>query len=98
MRRLSEAALDGSMQYVKITPTRLEKVCTVGVHPLCVLIACQWKGKEETPFTDKEWSREEVVAFEDAIMQHGAELRLVRDEVGTRSIHEVVRFYGHWKK
>ncbi|KAF9530368.1 hypothetical protein CPB83DRAFT_763157 [Crepidotus variabilis] len=79
-RRLSEAAMDGSSQNVKITPTRLEK----------------WK-KHETPYTDKEWTQEEVVAFEDAIMQHGAELRLVRDEVGTRTIYEVVRFYGLWK-
>ena len=49
-------------------------------------------------YTDREWIREEVVAFEDAIIQHGAELRLVRDEIGTRTIYEVVRFYGHWKK
>ncbi|KAF8202404.1 PHD-zinc-finger like domain-containing protein [Pholiota molesta] len=47
----------------------------------------KWK-KQETPYTDKEWSREE----------HGAELRAVRDEVASRSIYEVVRFYGHWKK
>jgi len=57
----------------------------------------QWKD-HETPYTDKEFTREEVVAFEDAIMQHGAELRLVREEVGTRTIYEVVRFYGQWKK
>ena len=31
-------------------------------------------------------------------MAHGAELRPVREEVGTRSMPEVVRFYGHWKK
>ncbi len=31
-------------------------------------------------------------------MVHGAELRPVREEVGTRSMYEVVRFYGHWKK
>ena len=54
--------------------------------------------KIEIPWTDKEWNREEVVAFEDAISQHGAELRAVRDEVATRSMPEVVRFYGHWKK
>ena len=29
---------------------------------------------------------------------HGAELRAVREEVGTRPMPEVVRFYGHWKK
>ncbi|KAF8972764.1 hypothetical protein BDZ97DRAFT_1649930 [Flammula alnicola] len=56
----------------------------------------KWK-KYETPYTDKEWTREEVVAFEDAIQQHGAELRAVRDEVASRSIYEVVRFYGLWK-
>ncbi|KAE9396813.1 BAH-domain-containing protein [Gymnopus androsaceus JB14] len=48
-------------------------------------------------YTDKPWTREEIVAFEDAIAQHGAELRAVRDEVVVRSIYEVVRFYGRWK-
>lgn len=57
----------------------------------------QWK-KSETLYKDKEWSRSEVVAFEDAIQQHGPELRAVRDEVGSRSIYEVVRFYGLWKR
>lgn len=40
----------------------------------------------------------EKAAFEDAILSHGAELRPVQDEVGTRSMYEVVRYYGHWKK
>ncbi|OBZ73631.1 Lid2 complex component snt2 [Grifola frondosa] len=53
--------------------------------------------KSETRYTDREWSNEEIAAFEDAIAVHGAELRPVRDEVGTRSMPEVVRFYGHWK-
>ncbi|KAI0364362.1 hypothetical protein BV20DRAFT_1125672 [Pilatotrama ljubarskyi] len=56
----------------------------------------KWK-KTETRYTDKEWTAEEIAAFEDAIQVHGAELRAVRDEVGTRSMPEVVRFYGHWK-
>jgi hypothetical protein len=47
---------------------------------------------------DKKWCDEEILAFEDAIQYHGAELRAVRDEVVTRSMPEVVRFYGHWKK
>ncbi|KAJ7809042.1 hypothetical protein B0H14DRAFT_3090942 [Mycena olivaceomarginata] len=57
-----------------------------------------WKWKRhETRYTDKEWSVEEIAAFEDAIAAHGPELRAVRDEVVARSIYEVVRFYGHWK-
>ncbi|KAJ8473751.1 hypothetical protein ONZ51_g7685 [Trametes cubensis] len=56
----------------------------------------KWK-KTETRYTDKDWSAEEVAAFEDAIQMHGAELRAVREEVGTRPMPEVVRFYGHWK-
>lgn len=39
-----------------------------------------------------------MAAFEDAIMAHGAELRLVQEEVPARTMPEVVRFYGHWKK
>ncbi|KAH9851909.1 hypothetical protein C2E23DRAFT_869052 [Lenzites betulinus] len=53
--------------------------------------------KAETRYADKDWSADEVAAFEDAIQVHGAELRAVREEVGTRSMYEVVRFYGHWK-
>ncbi|KDQ61451.1 hypothetical protein JAAARDRAFT_190222 [Jaapia argillacea MUCL 33604] len=56
----------------------------------------KWK-KVETRYTDREWNDEEIAAFEDGILVHGAELRAVREEVGTRSIQEVVRFYGHWK-
>ena len=61
------------------------------------LIVLQFK-KNETRYTDKEWGADEVAAFEDAISMHGAELRAVREEVGTRPMPEVVRFYGHWKK
>lgn len=39
-----------------------------------------------------------MALFEDAVLTHGAELRTVRDEVGTRTIYDVVRYYGHWKK
>ncbi|GLB41633.1 putative PHD-zinc-finger like domain containing protein [Lyophyllum shimeji] len=56
----------------------------------------KWK-KYETSYTDKEWTRDEIAAFEDAIMTHGAELRAVREEVATRSMPEVVRFFGLWK-
>ncbi|KAF9233474.1 hypothetical protein BU15DRAFT_90328 [Melanogaster broomeanus] len=56
----------------------------------------KWK-KGETKYTEREWTAEEVAAFEDGILVHGAELRAVRDEVGTRTVPEVVRFYGHWK-
>ncbi|KAN0088178.1 hypothetical protein V8E55_005235 [Tylopilus felleus] len=56
----------------------------------------KWK-KGETRYTDREWTAEEIAAFEDGIFIHGPELRAVRDEVGTRTVPEVVRFYGHWK-
>ncbi|THG98485.1 hypothetical protein EW026_g3722 [Hermanssonia centrifuga] len=56
----------------------------------------KWK-KSETRFIDKDFTDAEVAAFEDAIAIHGAELRPVREEVGSRTMPEVVRFYGHWK-
>ncbi|CAL1714076.1 unnamed protein product [Somion occarium] len=65
------------------SPNRLEKVST-------------WKT-EQTRYIDREWSEAEKAAFEDAILNHGAELRPVRDEVGSRTMPEVVRYYGHWK-
>lgn len=57
----------------------------------------QWKTTE-TRYADRVWDDDEMAAFEDAVLTHGAELRTVRDEVGTRTIYEVVRYYGHWKK
>jgi hypothetical protein len=39
-----------------------------------------------------------MAAFDDGILIHGAELRAIRDEIGTRTMPEVVRYYGHWKK
>ncbi|KLO07425.1 hypothetical protein SCHPADRAFT_945298 [Schizopora paradoxa] len=56
----------------------------------------KWK-KHDTRYTDREWNHDEIAAFEDGISQFGAELRSVRDEVGTRTMPEVVRFYGKWK-
>jgi len=47
---------------------------------------------------DRLWIADEIQLFEDAIITHGGELRAVRDHVVTRSLPEVVRFYGHWKK
>lgn len=61
------------------------------------LTRLQWK-KDATRYIDREWTDQERVAFENGIAQNGPELRSVRDEVGTRDIFEVVRFYGHWKK
>ena len=55
-------------------------------------------NRNDTRYTDKDWAPDEIAAFEDAIQMHGAELRAVREEVGTRTMPEVVRFYGHWKK
>jgi hypothetical protein len=57
----------------------------------------KWK-KSEVRYIDRDWSLEEKSAFEEAILKYGAELRPVREEIGTRSLHEVVRYYGHWKK
>lgn len=62
-----------------------------------IIIREKWT-KEETPYRDGDWTREEMVTFEDAIMHHNAELRAVRDEVVTRTMFEVVRYYGHWKR
>ncbi|KAI0318770.1 hypothetical protein OF83DRAFT_1163302 [Amylostereum chailletii] len=56
----------------------------------------KWKAGQ-VKYTDREWDEDEKAAFEDGIFVHGAELRAVREEVATRDIYEVVRYYGHWK-
>ncbi len=77
---------------------RLEKVHRLRFSlSLPLLTFSKWKGTE-TRYADREWDDDEKAAFEDAVLTHGAELRTVRDEVGTRTIYEVVRYYGHWKK
>ncbi|KAJ7580151.1 hypothetical protein C8J56DRAFT_795466 [Mycena floridula] len=55
-----------------------------------------WKPSP-TRYTDKPWTKDEELAFELAIDNHGAELRAVRSEIVTRTMPEVVRYYGHWK-
>lgn len=60
----------------------------------------QWK-KEETRYTDRIWTKDEIAVFEDTILsqkKQGAELRAVHDRLPTRTMPEIVRFYGHWKK
>ncbi|KAF5351332.1 hypothetical protein D9758_008025 [Tetrapyrgos nigripes] len=85
VRQISDASLNGrSLSTVTldmINSPRIEK----------------WKAQPTKHYTDREWSKDEVAAFEDAIMTHNAELRAVREEVVVRSMPEVVRFYGHWK-
>ncbi|THV02548.1 hypothetical protein K435DRAFT_749271 [Dendrothele bispora CBS 962.96] len=85
VRQFSDASLNGrSLSTVTldmINSPRIEK----------------WKVQPTKHYTDREWSKDEVAAFEDAIMTHGAELRAVREEIVVRSMPEVVRFYGHWK-
>jgi len=48
-------------------------------------------------FVDREWSENELLAFEDALSLHGPELRAVRDEVHTRTMPEIVRHFGLFK-
>ena len=102
LRRFSQAHLMGrgwSTVDMSIL-TRAEKVTIMRSFTSILLdqiLSLQWK-KGETRYTDREWTVEEVAAFEDSILLHGPELRAVRDEVGTRTMPEVVRFYGHWKK
>ncbi len=52
-------------------------------------------SKEEAPYRDEDWTREEMITFEDAIIHHNAELRAVRDEVVTRTMPDVIRSSGH---
>lgn len=53
----------------------------------------------DSRFYDKEWTEEEVKLFEKGLeYHHGAELGLIKGEIKTRSVPEIVRFYGHWKK
>ncbi|KAJ1306572.1 hypothetical protein OPQ81_007573 [Rhizoctonia solani] len=56
----------------------------------------KWQTKDSR-FWDKDWTQEEVEQFENGIKQHGPEMRAIKEGIKTRSIYEVVRFYGHWK-
>lgn len=59
-------------------------------------MALKWK-KEEILYGDKEWKDDEIRAFESAILDFGPELRSVRDQIITRTLPEVVRFFTLWK-
>lgn len=56
----------------------------------------KWQTRD-TRFWDKDWSQEEIEQFEKGIKQHGPEIRAIKEGIRTRSVYEVVRFYGHWK-
>jgi len=84
------------------SPMRLEKVrkSDLPLFPVVQSIFYQWK-KQETRYTDRPWSLDEIRLFEDIIYaqkKHGAELRAVMDMILTRSMPEIVRYYCHWKK
>ncbi|QRV88660.1 Lid2 complex component snt2 [Ceratobasidium sp. AG-Ba] len=56
----------------------------------------KWQTRD-TRFWDKDWTSEEVEQFEKGIKQHGPEIRAIKEGIRSRSVYEVVRFYGHWK-
>ncbi|KAG6900023.1 hypothetical protein C0993_004080 [Termitomyces sp. T159_Od127] len=56
----------------------------------------KWK-KYETLYTDREWTEDEADAFDTAIRIHGAELRAVQEQIPSRKMPELVRYFGLWK-
>ncbi|KAF8596772.1 hypothetical protein BDV93DRAFT_527878 [Ceratobasidium sp. AG-I] len=56
----------------------------------------KWQPRD-TRFWDKDWTPEEIDLFEKGIKQHGPEIRAIKEGIKSRSVYEVVRFYGHWK-
>lgn len=100
IRRFSDNALAArSLSAVTMrSPLRTDQVCNALALSIRLLMMVQWKKNQQVRYTDRDWSKEEIVAFEDAISIHGAELRAVREEVASRTMPEVVRFYGHWKR
>lgn len=100
VRRASDSFEKGNNVYDMRTPWRKRKVSQTSTppsHPSADETLLQW-SEDRDRYTDKVWTPEEKHAFDDGIAQYGAELRPVRDEVGTRSMPEVVRYYGLWKK
>jgi hypothetical protein len=98
MRRFSVAYLQKeSFSTVSIkNPLRVLKVKLLLDKIISVLLtAHQWK--KESRYADKEWDDEEIGAFESAIIDFGPELRSVCEQVTTRTLPEVVRFFTLWK-
>ncbi|KAG5725072.1 Lid2 complex component snt2 [Termitomyces sp. T112] len=56
----------------------------------------KWK-KYETLYTDREWTEDEADVFSTAIRIHGAELRAVQEQIPSRKMPELVRYFGLWK-
>ncbi|KAF9424456.1 putative PHD type zinc finger protein with BAH domain-containing protein, partial [Podila epigama] len=49
-------------------------------------------------FDIRDWSAEEIAAFEEGIQACGHELFAIKNRVATRSMKDIVRFFYHWKK
>ncbi|KAG8739691.1 putative PHD type zinc finger protein with BAH domain-containing protein [Ceratobasidium sp. 428] len=82
---LEESARRYSLNYLGVTNR-----CTSTTRPR------KWQSRD-TRFWDKVWTSEEIDQFEKGIKQHGPEVRAIKEGIRTRSVYEVVRYYGHWK-
>lgn len=49
-------------------------------------------------FDLKDWSQDEIEAFEEGIRVYGHELFAIKKKVETRSMKDIVRFFYQWKK
>lgn len=56
----------------------------------------KWTQKERS-YLERTWNQQEIAAFEDGIAVNGAELRAISEDIPTRTMPEIVRYYGHWK-
>lgn len=98
--RLSQAFISKQpLENVSLkVPTSLRKASRVCMSAILWLTRIsKWK-KSETRYTDREWNDEEASAFTQAVQEYGGELRLVRDDIPTRTMPEIVRYFGKWKK
>jgi len=53
---------------------------------------------KEKDFDVKDWTPEEIEAFEEGIRLYGHELFAIKKKVESRSMKDIVRFFYRWKK
>lgn len=83
IRRFSEAWVKGQSFY--------------SVNMRKPLVIRAFKDGKELRYRDRDWSEAEETIFDDSVKKHHSELRHVRADLKTRTMPEIVRYFGHWK-
>lgn len=98
IRRFSEAFAN-KQSFYSVNMRRPLCIRAVSINSVCMNQSnqSQFKDGTEKRYRDKDWSEIEETIFDESVKKHHSELRHVRSDLKTRTMPEIVRYFGHWK-